>query len=342
MVTQVPETRPDRNGLSWRQLSAGDIDPLLALIEKIQTHDREEERTRRADLETMTRQSWVDLAADSRVAVDAGGTFRAFGRNAFRPGATETVAVRLEGGVDPQWRGRGIGRELLAWQRTRALENIADLRAADPVAAELPSRIGGFVEEQVIERSRLYEAAGFEVTRWFLQLRRSLDHGRDVPPLAVDGLRVEQFGDHLAERVRLAHNDAFLDHWGSTPYDEEAWRSGLLEEEAFRPAQSFVVIDTNDPDEAVVAYVVNCEYEHDWAAQGFTDGYTDVIGVRRPWRGCGLARHLLALSACAFADAGHPYATLDADAENPSGAVALYESVGYEPTHRTKYYSIDV
>ena len=341
MTTRVHEAPPDHNGLTWRALSAADIDPWFALIEKIESHDREEERSRRSDLEILTRQSWVDLAADSRVAVDGDGTFRAVGRNAFRPGATETVAVILLGGVDPQWRGRGIGRELLDWQRTRAVENMADLRAADTETAKLPGRIGGYVEEQVTSRSRLYEAAGFTKTRWFIQQRLRLDDVGEVPPLAIDGLRVEPFTAVLDERMRLAHNDAFRDHWGSIPHDEEVWRTGVLEDDALRREQSFAIVDVNDPAEPVVAYVINCEYEHDWEPQGYTDGYTDAIGVRRAWRGCGLARHLLALSAKAFADAGREYATLDADAENPSGAVRLYESLGYETTHRTTYYSVE-
>ena len=341
MTTRVHEALPDHNGLTWRTLSAADIDPWFALIERIESHDREQERTRRADLETLTRQSWVNLAADARVAVDGEGTFRAFGRNAFRPGATDTVAVTLFGGVDPQWRGRGVGRDLLDWQRTRAVQNIADLRAADAVAADLPGRIGGYVEEQVTTRARLYEAAGFEVTRWFIQQRLRLDDVPDVPPLAIEGLRVEPFADNLAERVRLAHNEAFADHWGSNPHDQESWRTGLLEDDAFRPAQSFTIVDANDPDEPVVAYVVNCEYEHDWEPQGYTDGYVEMIGVRRGWRGCGLARHLLALTASAFAEAGREYATLDADAENPTGAVGLYESLGYETVHRATYYSVE-
>jgi len=341
MTTQATETRPDSNGLTWRSLSAADIEPWFDLIATIEAHDREQERTRRADLETLARQSWVDLAADTRVAVDADGTFRAVGRNAFRPGATDTVAVTLTGGVDPRWRGRGIGRTLLDWQRTRAIENIASLRAADPVAATLPARIGGYIEEQVTDRARLYEAAGFAVARWFIQQRRRLDDVPEVPPLSIDGLRVEPFTASLDERVRLAHNDAFLDHWGSNPHDEEAWRTDVLEDDALRREQSFAIVAANDSEEPVVAYVVNGEYEHDWEPQGYTDGYTEIIGVRRAWRGCGLARHLLALTADAFAESGREYVTLDADAENPSGAVKLYESLGYETTHRTAYYCVE-
>ncbi|MGH3358943.1 MAG: GNAT family N-acetyltransferase, partial [Nocardioidaceae bacterium] len=248
------------------------------------------------------------------------------------------VSVQLLGGVDPDWRGRGVGRRVLDWQRTRAAQNVADLRAA--AAADLPARIGSGVEEQVTSHTRLLERAGFTATRWFTELRRPLTGPYEVPPLDVDGLRVEPYIDAHAERLRVAHNEAFLDHWGSNPHDAESWRTNLLEDEAFRPQQSFVIVDRTASGEPVAAYVVNTEYEQDWAAQGFTAGYTEMLGVVRAWRGRGLARQLLARSARVFADAGHPYATLDVDAENPTGAVALYASLGYEAVHRSVYYSV--
>ena len=286
----------------------------------------------------LARQSWVDLQADARVLVDSDGLFRAYGRNAFRPAAGDDVSVVLLGGVDPDWRGRGIGRRLLAWQRERAVRNVADLRAAAP--GELPARIGRGIEDQVTENARLFTAAGFAATRWFVEQRRPLTGLGEPRPLDVDGLRVEPYGDAHAERLRLAHNEAFADHWGSNPHDAESWRTSLLEDDTFRPRQSFVIVDENTAGEPVVGYAVNFEYEQDWAELGFTEGYTEMLGVLRPWRGRGLAKHLLQLTAHAFAEAGHPYATLDVDADNPTGAVALYESLGYLPVHRATYYSV--
>jgi ribosomal protein S18 acetylase RimI-like enzyme len=101
-----------------------------------------------------------------------------------------------------------------------------------------------------------------------------------------------------------------------------------------------VVVDTDEPGDPVVAYVLNTEYAHDWAAQGFTEGYTELLGVRREWRGRGLATYLLGRTGRVFAAVGHPFATLGVDADNPTGALALYRSLGYEPAHRTTYYSI--
>ena len=54
------------------------------------------------------------------------------------------------------------------------------------------------------------------------------------------------------------------------------------------------------------------------------------VSVRRPWRKRGLARALLAESFRALRERGIHDACLGVNADNPSGAVALYESVGFE------------
>jgi ribosomal protein S18 acetylase RimI-like enzyme len=53
-----------------------------------------------------------------------------------------------------------------------------------------------------------------------------------------------------------------------------------------------------------------------------------TLGVRRAWRGRGLAKALLAQTFVKAYDAGFPRITLGVDATNPTGATALYRSVG--------------
>ncbi len=57
-------------------------------------------------------------------------------------------------------------------------------------------------------------------------------------------------------------------------------------------------------------------------------GYVGAIGVRRPWRGRGLARALLARTFNEFYERGQSRVTLGVDAQNPTGATQLYESIG--------------
>jgi mycothiol synthase len=58
------------------------------------------------------------------------------------------------------------------------------------------------------------------------------------------------------------------------------------------------------------------------------------VSVRRPWRRRGLAKALLSRSLVAARDAGYTSAGFDVDAENPTGALGLYESLGFQSERR--------
>jgi mycothiol synthase len=57
-------------------------------------------------------------------------------------------------------------------------------------------------------------------------------------------------------------------------------------------------------------------------------GYVGAIGVRRPWRGRGLAKTLLLHSFADFHRRGQTRATLNVDADSPIRATHLYDRVG--------------
>ena len=58
--------------------------------------------------------------------------------------------------------------------------------------------------------------------------------------------------------------------------------------------------------------------------------YTEAISVRRPWRKMGLAHSLLVQSMKMFKEMGMTETALGVDAQNLSGALKLYQSVGYK------------
>jgi len=70
-------------------------------------------------------------------------------------------------------------------------------------------------------------------------------------------------------------------------------------------------------------------------SRGYSEGYTDLLGVRREYRGRGIAQALLADAMRRFAAAGMDRASLDVDSENPTGALALYEKMGYAAVNRS-------
>jgi ribosomal protein S18 acetylase RimI-like enzyme len=63
-------------------------------------------------------------------------------------------------------------------------------------------------------------------------------------------------------------------------------------------------------------------------------GYTEEICVRRPWRRRGLASSLIAHSLRVIKERGMEAAALFVDAENLSGALGLYERMGYQTIRR--------
>jgi ribosomal protein S18 acetylase RimI-like enzyme len=71
---------------------------------------------------------------------------------------------------------------------------------------------------------------------------------------------------------------------------------------------------------------------------GHKRGYTENICVRRPWRRQGLAKALIALSLIALKERGMTEAGLGVDAENISGALHLYESMGYRVVKTSTIY----
>jgi ribosomal protein S18 acetylase RimI-like enzyme len=67
-------------------------------------------------------------------------------------------------------------------------------------------------------------------------------------------------------------------------------------------------------------------------------GYTENICVRRTWRRRGLARALIARSLSAIKERGMLEAALGVDTENVTGALQLYESMGFRPVKRFTTY----
>ena len=62
--------------------------------------------------------------------------------------------------------------------------------------------------------------------------------------------------------------------------------------------------------------------------------FTESICVRRRWRKKGVASALIARCLHALRDAGYHEASLGVDADNISGALRIYEKMGYRVQQR--------
>ncbi|WP_166984145.1 GNAT family N-acetyltransferase [Paramicrobacterium fandaimingii] len=319
----------------WRPATLDDLDAMMVLMDAADHLDHPASTTTRAQVENALKSSELIMATDTLVGESAAGVLIAAGVVAEAQAKSTRVQVYLEGTVHPAWRGRGIGRELLAWQRDRALQ----LLARSPHA--LPGWIMVDQEHGNIAGQHLSERAGFTLTRYFTEMERRLsDPVEIVEPLA--DVRIVPLDDELVESSRLARNDAFRDHWGSQPTTQERWEH-LTSSPEFRKDLSRVAIEKTDAGEPrVVAFALVSVNKRDWEAAGYSKAYIEYIGVVRDHRGEKLAPAIITAALQSLRDAGIERATLDVDSESPTGANTLYERMGFVAGDRGYSYVLEV
>ena len=224
---------------------------------------------------------------------------------------------RLDGSVDPAWRRRGIGRAVLEENMRRARELAAIEQPASPI-------FGSWTWEGQEGDVALLESAGFQPARWFFDMvRPNLAGVPDVP--MPDGLEIRPVLDRsMAGRVWNADIEAFADHWGGFDHSEEHLQRWLD-----HPSTDLSLwIIAFDGDE-IAGGILNAIDEDHNAAFGMRRGWLHSVFTRRPWRRRGLARALIARSLELLRERGQTSAALGVDAANPSGALGLYEGIGF-------------
>ena len=249
----------------------------------------------------------------------------------LQPSSHHRRGVYLGGAVRPDRRGQGIGRAVLRWEMAHGIEWDLATRQVDygPLVMRLHAP-----SDQVDVRD-LAERHGLAIERYFFAMSRRLGDSPLVSEL--DSVRVVGWDAARSREVHRMVDRAFQDHQGHTDRTDEMWDE-VIGSTDFRPEWSVLAIDGNT--EAVIGAALNCAYEQDWRATGITEGYTEQLAVVRSHRGRGIASALLKESMRRFAASGMEAAALGVDAANPSGALRLYERLGYEQTASTCVYEL--
>jgi len=231
---------------------------------------------------------------------------------------------KLRGYVSPGWRRRGIGRALLR-QGERRLRQVA---AGHP--AEDARFLGTFCSARRAGKAALFAAEGYQPIRHFYtMLRTGLDSLPDAPLPAGLELRPVRPTDWRV--IWDANEEAFRDHWG---YSEKTDQD--FERQFAQPGldTSLWQVAWNTANNQVAGVAINSIPSVASAANaaGHPPRGTVVnLSVRRPWRRHGLGRALLVASLFALRQRGQIEVKLGVDSENLTGALRLYESVGFRP-----------
>lgn len=320
---------PPPGELRWSELGGADLPALTALVARIEQADHPPYRTSAEEV----REYFDDSHHFSALgAWDGEGVLRGFGFVRIPVADTTMLRAFCSGGIDPAVRGRGAGGALMDWQVARARQMLVETNL------DLPARIVCHVDEGMDTLAALLTRRGFAARRWYTEMRRDLS--QPLPQVGLENtISIVPWSPDLDDAVRRAHNKAFADQWGAQPHTPETWTRGRTH---FAPSWSFVALDRTSDRAQVAGYLLSGRYEQDWEALGWTEGYTEMMGVLQEWRGRHVATALLAEAMRAYRADGMQYAGLDVDADNPTGAVRLYDHLGYERTRSSAMYSIEI
>jgi ribosomal protein S18 acetylase RimI-like enzyme len=247
--------------------------------------------------------AWVIDAADGGIAA-YGWARRGIGH------ASVDGDVVLHPGSDPALRAA-----LLARARIAAAE-------IDPL---VPYHV--FAEVGDAGRREVYDAAGGVVVRRFLRMQLGLADSAPEQASLPAGVQLAVVGgsDDAGHALYQVLDGAFADHFGAEPAGYEQW---LAQAVRFCPDRTLWWLATVEGRPA--AGLCGCPR--------FGSGYVASVGTLAEFRGRGLARALLLAAFAEFHRRGHRSVTLNVDATNPTGAVALYESLGMTPDREELLY----
>lgn len=310
--------------------SADDLERLLALHRRAEAHDGVPRVLELEELSDELDGENVVLADDVRLAV-VEGELAGYVYTMHLPSDVVLERCYVFGEVDPAHRRRGVGRALLTWGVEHAT---AELRTS---TNDLPKYIRVDSYDYIEGAHRLYADLGFTPVRWFEELLRPLT---DLPEVrTVEGVDIVAWPDDRDEECRRVKNEAFADHWGSTPTPPDQWYQNVR---GYGSAPHLSLVAIERATDRVVAVCVNHRYEADDELLGRRDGWIATLGTVEAWRGQGLASALIAASLHAFVAAGLTHASIAVDGDSPTGAARLYRSLGFSPRQRSITHEIVV
>ena len=254
-------------GIVWRTLVPGDLPGLVNLLERIEGVDNPPYRTTEGDIRSWLSDTsvWRGVVA---VADQARSTERlvAFGLVAvFRSFPGECL---LNGGVDPAYRGAGLGGSVIGWQTRegRALysENFPETEGR--LIANLNP------DQQPLEEHLLRH--GYVWTRTDHELRRELKSLPEMPDIGSYH-EIVPWTPELDDQAWRMYNE-LLERDQHLHHSRKEW---LEQRESFVPQWSFIALSNTGDRPKVKGFIIVAGYEQDWKVLGWKEGYIDRLGV---------------------------------------------------------------
>jgi len=312
----ITESLP--RGFTIRRPTMDDMQAVLELIRTCQIA-----RDGKAETTLNDVQLWWN-SPDFTIASDAWAVFSLEDKMVAFASVDHQQHARIysDGDVLPEYRGRGIGTQLLRLNEQRAQEHVA-LAPADVRVAML-----AWVDDKDAATAHLLEKHDFKRIRSSWRMNIKLDA---APPEAVwpERITIQTLADNMSlfRTVYEADEEAFEDHWGHMPMKFEEWERWTSKRENYDPSLWFLAMDGEQ-----IAGVALCQDDRESGA------WVHSLGIRRPWRRKGLGLALLYHAFGEFYRRGLYDVYLGVDAQSLTGATRLYERAGMHIVRRANTY----
>ncbi|MGH8911573.1 MAG: GNAT family N-acetyltransferase [Acidimicrobiia bacterium] len=212
----------------------------------------------------------------------------------------------------------GIEEDLYQWGEGRA-------RAVAATHAVADKRLSAEADESGA-RAALLRRRGYLVRSYDATLVRS--HLNEIPDRRLpEGVETRGVDEAHLRQIWEAEVEAFRDHRGYTEQTETDWEA-WLDSPNWDPSLWQIAWTRDHVVGQVRSFIDPVENEK----FGRLRGWTEDISTAREWRGRGVAGALICSSLQLLAERGMTEAALGVDTENPTGALRLYESLGFVRT----------
>ena len=294
-----------------------DLQPLVDLMNAADEIDKLQENTDVDSMRLWVHQPGRDLERDIRIWEDEQGRVVAAAMIHIRPDET-TAGGYFHAQVHPDVRESGIEDDIFEWAVERAREAGRELG--------MPADLRAFSDKNGVYYNRHLERLGFKPVRYFFKMRRPLDQ-----PIAEPQFPDGYTQRHVASEEDIVRwiecfNESFIDHFDFHPATLER-RKHRMSGSTYRADGDLIALA---PDGTFAAFCLcTIDSEHN-KRNNINEGWIDILGTRRGHRKIGLGKAMLLTGLRKLKADGVDVAVLGVDAENPTGALGLYESVGFE------------
>jgi mycothiol synthase len=317
--------------LTWRPLTSEDAKASADLLNVMESVDKSGEYYDEQDTLQELIDPYTELERGSLAAFD-GDVMIGFMKTRYQPTAEDVHRVVMDGGVAPGYRRTGVGTRLL----NAGVEAAKELHARHHPTLKLAVDI--HKPESMAGLAQLLRSHGFTPVSYHQHMEHPL--GDAIPETAIPaGLRIDPWSEHNDEQFRLIRNEAFTGDRLRAPMTVDSWKSKITNQ-TFRPAVSFLLRDVAN--EAPAGMLVTMSWDADTAATGIRDARFMFIATMPAHRKRGVASALIGHALRTAAREGYDRAIVEADPENPFGALRVYEKAGFTPTSRFVSWSLEV